>query len=264
MLSGSWTGAVCAVVAVSAAAGAAALAVPGGRRPRPRGTPPSRDARDRRGLPASSGSPGSPGDGADLPVLRWLGTAGVLLGVVFLVGGWRGLAAGLPAAGACWWWTGRTEPPAVRRRRERLVASVPHAVDLLAACLSAGLSPGAGLELVVGAVDPPLAEELAAVDARLRLGVDPATVWRDLARHTELGGLGRAVSRAVDSGASVADAMQRLASDLRRAARAEAETRARAVGVKAAVPLGVCLLPAFVLVGVVPLVAGSLSVLLRP
>ena len=33
-------------------------------------------------------------------------------------------------------------------------------------------------------------------------------------------------------------------------------------GVKAAVPLGVCLLPAFVLVGVVPLVAGSLSVLL--
>ena len=39
-------------------------------------------------------------------------------------------------------------------------------------------------------------------------------------------------------------------------ARADVETRARAVGVKAVVPLGVCLLPAFVLVGVVPLVAG--------
>ena len=51
--------------------------------------------------------------------------------------------------------------------------------------------------------------------------------------------------------------MARLAEDLRRAARADVETRARAVGVKAAVPLGVCLLPAFVLVGVVPLVAGS-------
>ena len=42
------------------------------------------------------------------------------------------------------------------------------------------------------------------------------------------------------------------------------ESRARAVGVKAAVPLGVCLLPAFVLVGVVPLVAGSVSVLVGP
>jgi hypothetical protein len=39
------------------------------------------------------------------------------------------------------------------------------------------------------------------------------------------------------------------------------ESRARAVGVKAAVPLGVCLLPAFVLVGVVPLVAGAVGVL---
>jgi len=36
------------------------------------------------------------------------------------------------------------------------------------------------------------------------------------------------------------------------------EERARAVGVKAAVPLGVCLLPSFLLIGVVPLVAGLL------
>jgi hypothetical protein len=33
--------------------------------------------------------------------------------------------------------------------------------------------------------------------------------------------------------------------------------------VKAALPLGVCLLPAFVLVGVVPLVAGSVTVLVQ-
>ena len=109
--------------------------------------------------------------------------------------------------------------------------------------------------------DRPAAEDLAAVLARLRLGVDPATVWRDLARHPQLGGLGRALARAVESGASVADAMQRLSGDLRRTARSDVESRARAVGVKAAVPLGVCLLPAFVLVGVVPLVAGAVGVL---
>jgi pilus assembly protein TadC len=131
----------------------------------------------------------------------------------------------------------------------------------MAACLSAGLSPAAALGLLVTAVDDPLREELAVLKARLGVGVDPATVWRDLAGHPQLGGLGRALSRAVDSGASVADALVRLAVDLRRQTRAEAESRARAVGVKAAVPLGVCLLPAFVLVGVVPLVAGSVSVL---
>ena len=120
------------------------------------------------------------------------------------------------------------------------------------------------VEQVGAAVADPMAEELAALSARLRMGVDPSTAWRDLARHPQLGGVGRAVSRAVDSGASVADAMLRLSEDLRREARSEVETRARAVGVKAAIPLGICLLPAFVLIGVVPLVAGSVRVLVGP
>jgi hypothetical protein len=61
----------------------------------------------------------------------------------------------------------------------------------------------------------------------------------------------------------VADAMLRLADDLRSRSRADVERRARAVGVQAALPLGACLLPSFVLIGVVPLVAGSLSLLVQ-
>lgn len=197
----------------------------------------------------------------DPPLLRWVGAVAVGLGVLFFVGGTVGLGAGAVAATACWWLTGRLEPPSVRRRRERLAASVPHAVDLMAACLSAGLSPAAAVEQISGAVDEPLASELAGLGARLQMGVDPATVWADLSHHPQLGGLGRTVFRAVESGASVADALLRLADDLRRLNRAAVESRARAVGVKAALPLGVCLLPAFVLIGVVPLVVGSLAVL---
>jgi hypothetical protein len=37
------------------------------------------------------------------------------------------------------------------------------------------------------------------------------------------------------------------------------EERARGVGVRAAVPLGLCLLPSFVLLGVVPLVVSLLQ-----
>ena len=195
--------------------------------------------------------------------LRGVPTVAVALGVLFLLGTPAGPPVAVVAAAVCWWLTGRMEPPGARRRRERLVASVPHAVDLMAACLAAGLSPPAALEQVTAVVDQPLSGELAGVSARLRLGVDPATVWRDLAAHPQLGGLGRTIARAVESGASVADAMLRLAEDQRRRHRAAVETRARAVGVKAALPLGGCLLPAFVLVGVVPLVAGSVSVFLH-
>jgi Flp pilus assembly protein TadB len=202
---------------------------------------------------------GAPGP----PLVRIFATLAAALGSVVLLGGHVGVVVAAPAAAGTWWATGRIEPPAARRRREQLVASIPHVVDLMAACLAAGLSPAAAVEQITAAVDPPISDELAALAARLRLGVDPVTVWRDLACHPQLGGLGRSVTRAVDSGASISDAMQRLAEDLRRRTRADVETRARAVGVKAAIPLGLCLLPAFVLVGVVPLVAGSVSVLLR-
>ena len=71
--------------------------------------------------------------------------------------------------------------------------------------------------------------------------------------------LGRALARAHRTGAPVVPAVERLADELARSARSEVEDRARAVGVKAAVPLGLCLLPAFVLIGIVPLVAGLLT-----
>jgi Flp pilus assembly protein TadB len=203
----------------------------------------------------------SPRQERQLPVLAG---AGATLAVALFIGGPVGLGLGALCGVGTGFVVRRMEPPAARRRREALVAGLPHGVDLLAACLAAGQSPGTAIDEVAAVVTGPLREELAAVSARLRLGVDPVTVWRELARHPQLGTWGRCMLRAADSGASVAEAMARLADDLRLDARAAVEARARAVGVRAALPLGVCLLPAFVLLGVVPLVAGSLSVLSLP
>ncbi|THJ01773.1 type II secretion system protein, partial [Nocardioides sp.] len=61
------------------------------------------------------------------------------------------------------------------------------------------------------------------------------------------------------TGAPVVSAVERLADELARRARGEVEDRARAVGVRAAVPLGVCLLPSFLLLGIVPLAASLAS-----
>ena len=77
----------------------------------------------------------------------------------------------------------------------------------------------------------------------------------------QLAPLGRALVRAGRSGASVTHEVVRLGDELARRSRAAVEERARGVGVKAAVPLGLCLLPSFVLIGVVPLVVSLLATL---
>jgi Flp pilus assembly protein TadB len=163
----------------------------------------------------------------------------------------------MTAMGLVWRRSRQWETAAVRRRRAAVSDDLPHVVDLMVAALSAGADPGEALTRVARVVEPPTAEELSTWVSRLALGTDPVTVWDAMAHHPELGRLGLALRRSAESGAPVTKALSRLAEDLRSRAGAEVEARVRQVEVKAAVPLGVCLLPSFVLVGVVPLVAGS-------
>jgi pilus assembly protein TadC len=51
----------------------------------------------------------------------------------------------------------------------------------------------------------------------------------------------------------------RVAEDLRATRRAALDQAAKAVGVKAVAPLGLCFLPAFMLLGIVPLVASLIA-----
>ena len=187
----------------------------------------------------------------------WSVLAGVA-GATF-VHGPAGPVAALVAAAGVWVAIGRAEPPGVRRERAEVRRDLPAVVALLAAALRSGSAPADAVGLVVRALPGAAADRLVPVVARLALGVPAATVWSDLAADPELAALGRTMARAHDSGAPVVRAVERLADDLARRSRAVVEDRARAVGVKAAVPLGLCLLPAFVLIGIVPLVAGLLG-----
>ncbi|MFT4084039.1 MAG: type II secretion system F family protein, partial [Nocardioides sp.] len=130
---------------------------------------------------------------------------------------------------------------------------------LLASALSAGAASAEALTVVTAALPGAAADRLAPVAARLRLGADPMSTWRGLVDDPALAPLGRALARAHATGAPVASTVDRLADELSRTARAEVEDRARRVGVRAAVPLGLCLLPAFLLIGVVPVVGGLLA-----
>jgi Flp pilus assembly protein TadB len=181
------------------------------------------------------------------------------LGGWTFVGGPVGMAAGLAAAGIAWRVLGRAESPAVRRRREELERDLPTAVHLLGACLAAGSATATALETVADALPGAVADELLLVRHRLAVGVDPVSVWHDLAGHPQLRPLGRALERAHVSGASVRAAVEALASELAASSRARTDALARSVEVRAAGPLGACFLPAFLLLGVVPLVVGVFS-----
>jgi Flp pilus assembly protein TadB len=191
------------------------------------------------------------------PAILAAGMAG--LAVAFLLGGPHGVVGGVVVAFALNRWLDRLEPRAIRRRRAQLAAELPGTAELLAACLTAGCSPEEAAATVAQAVGGPVGEELSTVVGMLRLGGDPAASWAALGREPALAPLARSWSRALDTGAPLADSMLRLADEQRAVRRWAAEAQARRVGVRAAAPLGLCFLPAFVLIGVVPAIAGIAS-----
>ena len=194
-------------------------------------------------------------------VLRWRGLWALLAGaaVASFVSGVGGLVAGGVAAVVAWALIGRTEPTDVRRRRRLAERDLPGLVQLLAAALETGCDVAEALRLVCAACPGPASDVLAAVPPRLELGLPPELAWQPVLEDRQLAPLGRALVRAGRSGASVSHEAVRLADELAHRSRATVEERARGVGVKAAVPLGLCLLPSFVLLGVVPLVVSLLQ-----
>jgi Flp pilus assembly protein TadB len=131
---------------------------------------------------------------------------------------------------------------------------LPGACDLLAVCLGAGLPLGTALAEVAVAVPGPVGERLREVAASLVLGTDPRRAWA--AAPAELAPLGRVLIRAAESGSSVRGGLRALAAQSRAAAGARAEVAVRRAGVWILAPLGLCFLPAFVCLGVLPLVLG--------
>jgi len=159
---------------------------------------------------------------------------------------------------------GRLESRADRRRSDHLSRQAPVVTDLLAATLSSGAPVRAALAAVAGAVVGPAGDHLNSVVASLDLGADPVEAWSSLKGNPALGALADAVVRSARTGAPLSAVLARLADDLRRERRAVVEVAARTAGVRAVVPLAACFLPAFILLGVVPVVAALANELINP
>ena len=185
---------------------------------------------------------------------RLLLASGAALAVGLLVGGTTGVLVGGAVAVAGERMLRRAAPDPRSGTRAALLRDLPAACDLLAVCLAAGV-PVSGALAAVGEADPgPVGGHLNRVAALYRLGAEPHRAWEE--GPEELAGLGRTLVRAGESGAAVVPALRSLAADGRAAARHEAEAAVRRAGIRVLAPLGACFLPAFLCLGVVPLVLG--------
>lgn len=132
-------------------------------------------------------------------------------------------------------------------------------LELIGAMLDAGAGLGRSLELVAALASPELSRPLRPVVSALAIGADWETAWRSSeVRSPELLAVRDALGFAALTGAPSSAILYAQAARMRRTRFRTAEKRAAALGVKLVLPLGLCSLPAFVCLGVVPVLLAML------
>jgi pilus assembly protein TadC len=145
------------------------------------------------------------------------------------------------------------EAGSARKRAGPGIKDTAMMLELVAAMLDAGSGIGRSLELVAASASARYRDALRPVVSALAIGADWDTAWRSSAvRLPEILELRDALGFAALTGAPSSAILYAQAARLRRERFRAAEKRAASLGVKLVVPLGLCSLPAFICLGVVP------------
>lgn len=142
-----------------------------------------------------------------------------------------------------------------RARTERLRRGLPETLDLLSLAVRAGLVPSEALAVACERTDDPLDEILGSALMRLRRGAAWGEVVGHLGRDLGPDGRGLELLLAGEGGAPLADGIDRLAAELRDQRRREIQRRAQRLPITVLAPLVSCILPAFLLITIVPVVS---------
>ncbi|ONI79026.1 hypothetical protein ALI144C_29535 [Actinosynnema sp. ALI-1.44] len=177
-------------------------------------------------------------------------TAAALLAFTAALGAW---VIALPVAIAGWFGVRRLLRPSVPAADPLRLAT---SWDLLAACLRAGLPVSEAVRVIADRVPGDGGKALRTTSGLLALGADAADAWRPAAAVSATAALARGARRTARSGTELATVAAALATEVRASANDIAEGRAQRAGVLIAGPLGLCFLPAFVCLGIVPVVTG--------
>lgn len=152
--------------------------------------------------------------------------------------------------------------PRARRRRHRRDVSIalelPVVVDIIGVAVAAGCTPYLAVEHAARFGPEHIARALDGVMQAGALGQSLDDALRDLGRSMPmLHPLSEALRTSARLGSPAAPALARLAAEVRADSRRRAEARARTVPVRLVFPLVACVLPAFALLTVVPVVLGG-------
>ncbi len=190
-------------------------------------------------------------------ILRWLPLVGIVLAAAVDPGalamlvtsplGWVLLAAagGLTWAGSAW----MSRLVARAGAKTSAALPVPVVLSLVDAALAAGLDVSTALARTADAVDPQSQATLRAMAAAHAYGDGAQGLSGPLALA-----LARPLRLAQQAGAPAGHGLRAAMVRLDREARREAAKSAGELGVRLALPLAACMLPAFALAGVVPLI----------
>jgi Type II secretion system (T2SS), protein F len=128
--------------------------------------------------------------------------------------------------------------------------------ELLAACLEAGL-PVAGAVLATATpLTGAAGQGMRRVAGLLELGADPVDAWRTVEHRQALAAFARAAARSAGTGAALARVARTECGRLRAGLTDAAQARAQRAAVLITGPLGLCFLPAFLVLGIAPVVIG--------
>lgn len=146
-----------------------------------------------------------------------------------------------------------------RARRRSFDADLPDVVDLFLLAVDAGLTVPLAVAAVAARAPGPLAAEFATVAGETGRGRRLADALEQIPGRTSesMRPLVAALVASERYGIPVGTALERLAVEVRIAAQRRAEEAARRVPVTLLFPLVLCILPAFALLTVAPLVANG-------
>ena len=138
---------------------------------------------------------------------------------------------------------------------------LPDALDLLALGVASGLDVAGSLDLVHRYGPREVSRLVAPVISAIASGrpVVAALEASGINRSDPLGIVFSALGQAHGEGVAVEDRLERLSADFRRIARSREQVTARKLSVRLLVPLTVCMLPAFALLTVVPVLNEALG-----
>lgn len=168
------------------------------------------------------------------------------------------VALGLPAAG--FFLPDALLEREARRRRRRLVAALPDALDLLAVSVASGRGPGEGLAQLARAGEGPLAEEMRIAVAELSCGSSLGAALAALRARvpgSEMATLVASIERSRRFGSPLAEQLRRQASALRRDSRRAVEERAARAAPKIQLVVALVLVPSVMLMIAAGLIANA-------